>query len=338
MSLRPYALLSGIAATAARGTRSSSARSHRGSAGAPLICEGECGRFARDPSQTSRKGASRLGGRHPSMGYWREATRWRRGIWALSEPSAVLLWQCGMAWSSLAAVVDAATGRHSVLSGLVLLGPACVFFTGRWLRTALAGAWATCLIVALGIPDGIWGSRLEALLITSAVLVAVVGTLALVITVRACLSLTVSASLAAACGSPSPPLGRPSVSVAKPVSCRQQYERWKDGPGLAQYRRVKADASAVRAVERSENAVALRSAMKKLEPAVVANGNLDPLPRCADPAGLYATYMTEIYMAGSRASSARGLSGLRKAAASLNDVKRIESRLAAEANRALARG
>jgi hypothetical protein len=70
----------------------------------------------------------------------------------LPEPSAVLLWQLGMAGSSAAAVVDAWTGRRLVLSGLVLLGPCCVLLTGRWLRTAVAGAWAVGLVGVLGIP------------------------------------------------------------------------------------------------------------------------------------------------------------------------------------------
>jgi hypothetical protein len=260
-------------------------------------------------------------------------------MWALSEPSAVLLWQCGMAWSSLAAVVDASTGRRMVLSGLVLLGPVCVFFTGRWLRTAVAGGWTACLVAILGVSDGIWGSRLEALLITSAVLVAALGTLALVITVRACLSLTVTASLAAACGNPATPTARrPAASAVRPVSCRQQYQDWRHGPGFAQYSRLRADVSAVRAAENSRNPVALRSAMSKLVPAVLASGNPDPVPRCADPAGRYVDYLTMIYTAGGNARAAKGLSGLLNAAASLNHLKHIEAQLAAEANRALARG
>jgi hypothetical protein len=259
-------------------------------------------------------------------------------VWALSEPSTVLLWQFGMAWSSLAAVVDTATGRRSVLSGLVLLGPVCAFFTGRWLRTALAGAWATGLIAVLGIPDGIWGSRLEALLIAAAVLVAVASTLALVVTVRTCLSVAVTVSLAAGCGSPPVPSGtRPPVSAARPVSCRQQYERWKQGPGFAQYRGVKADVNAVVAADRSHSVARLRAALKRLMPAVVSNGNVDPLPSCADPVGLYDRYFTRVYMVGKEASFAKGLSGLLKAAAPLKDMKRIESQLAAEANHMLAK-
>jgi hypothetical protein len=244
------------------------------------------------------------------MGSSLGVSRQRRQAWALSESSAAVLWQFGMAWSSLVAVVDVSTGRRMVLSGLVLLGPVCVFFTGRWLRTALAGAWATCLIVILGLPDGIWGSPLETFLIASAVVVAAIGTLALIVTIRACLSLTVSASLAAACGGPAAPTARrPAVSAARPVSCRQQYEDWQHGPGFAQYSRLRADVNAVRAAEKSGNSVALRSAMKKLMPAVLANGNPDPVPRCADPAGRYDSYLTRIYTAGTTRARRAGSAG-----------------------------
>jgi hypothetical protein len=101
----------------------------------------------------------------PSSG----SLRHLRSIWALPKPSAVLLWQLGMALSSVAALADAYTGRRIVLSGFVLIGPYCVALTGRWLRTAVAGAWAICLVVVLGVPDGIWGTRLEASLIGCAV-------------------------------------------------------------------------------------------------------------------------------------------------------------------------
>jgi hypothetical protein len=272
----------------------------------------------------------------PAMGSF---LRWgprRRGAWALSEPSAVLLWQLGIAWSSLAAVADAATGRRMVLSELVLLGPVCVFFTGRWLRTALAGAWATGLVLILGVPDGIWGSRLQIILIVSAVFVAAVSTLALIVTVRACLYLTVTASLAAACGSPTTPR-RPAVSAARPVPCRQQYQDWTHGAGFTQYRGLQADVKAVRTAEKSGNAVAMRSAMNKLMPAVVGNGNIYPPPHCADPSGLYGDYVNGIFNAGYEARTAKGLSGLQKAATQLDGLKNIQSQLAAEANRVLAK-
>ena len=259
-------------------------------------------------------------------------------MWALSEPSAVLLWQLGMAWSSLAAVVDASTGRRIVLSGFVLIGPCCVLLTGRWLRTALAGAWATCLVVVLGVPDGIWGSRLETFLIGLAVFVAVSSTLTLLITFRTALSLAVTAFLAAACGSHATSSGRgPTVSAARPVSCRQQYQTWKHGPAFAQNLRLQAAVNAVQAAENSGNAVAMSAAMKKLMPAAVASGLAGPIPHCADPGNLYQEYVTGIYAAGYNARSAKGLSGLLRAAAPLKGLKNIESQLAAEVSRAVAK-
>jgi hypothetical protein len=248
-----------------------------------------------------------------------------------------LLWRLGIGWSSLAAVVDASTGKRIVLSSLVLIGPWCVLFTGRWLRTALAGAWATCLVVVLGVPDGIWGSRLETFLIGLAVLVAVGSTLSLVITFRSALSLAVTAMLAAACGSPPASSGRSSPEPARAVPCRRQYEAWKRGPAHVAEHRLHAVVGAVQSAERSGQAASLRSAMRKLMPAAVAAGLAGAVPRCADPGGLYASYVTEVYNAGYYARSARGLTGLLKAASSLKDLQAVESRLTTEVNRALAR-
>jgi len=248
-----------------------------------------------------------------------------------------LLWQLGMAWSSVAAIVDASMGRRLVLSGFVLLGPVCVLFTGRWLRTAVAGVWAVCLVAVLGIPDGIWGTGLERSLIGLAVLVAVTSTLALVVTVRACLGLMVTASLATGCGSPASSSGqRPAVSVpvTRPVSCRQQYEASKRRSASAEDR-MQAAVDVVLAAEKSANAAAIRSAMKKLMPAAVAAAQGSP-PQCADPEGLFSEYVTSVYAAGHNARSAKGISGLLKAAAPLKGLKTMESRLAVEANRALA--
>ena len=226
-------------------------------------------------------------------------------------------------------------GRRLVLSGFVLIGPICVLFTGRWLRTAVAGVWAICLVVVLGIPDGIWGTGLERSLIGSAVLVALGSTLALVVTVRACLGLMVTASLATGCGSPASSSGqRPAVPVTRPVSCRQQYEASKRRSAFAEDR-MQAAVNAVRAAEKSGNAAAIRSAMKKLVPAAVAAAQDSP-PQCADPGGLYSEYVTTVYAAGHNARSAHGISGLLKAAAPLKGLTTMESRLAAEANRALA--
>jgi len=260
----------------------------------------------------------------------------RRGTWALSEPSAVLLWQAGLAWSSVAALVDASTGRRIVLSGFVLAGPVCVAFTGRWLRTAVAGAWATGLVILLGIPDGIWGTHLEGFLIGLAVLVAGSSTLALLISVRTALWLMVTAFLAAGCGSPAAtPSRRPAVPSARPVSCRQQYEAWKRYPALAE-NEMQAAVKAVLAAEKSGNAAAVRSTLKRLMPAAVVAARSRP-PRCVDPEHLYIEYVTTVYEVGYDAHSAQGTSSLIKAAAPLRGLAAIDSRLAAEVNHAMAR-
>jgi hypothetical protein len=260
----------------------------------------------------------------------------RRGTWALSEPSAVLLWQLGMAWSSIAALVDASTGRRIVLSWFVLAGPVCVLFTGRWLRTAVAGAWATGLVVVLGIPDGIWGTHLEGFLIGLAVLVAVGSTLALVITIRSALWLTVTAFLAAGCGTPAAAPSRSlAVPSARPVSCRQQYEAWERRPASAGDN-MQAAVNAVQVAEKSGNAAAVRSTLKRLMPAALAAAQFPP-PRCADPDGLYGEYVTTVYEAGYNALSARGISNLVKAAAPLEGLKAIDSQLASAVNRSMAK-
>ena len=237
----------------------------------------------------------------------------------------------------LVAVVDASTGRGIVLSGFVLLGPFCVLFTGRWLRTAVAGALAICFVVALGIPDGIWGTSLERFLIGLAVLVAASSTLVLVITVRTGLSLMVSASLATACGG-SASSGRPAApvtSTARAVPCRQQYQAWKHSLAPAQIK-IPAAVNAVQAAEKSGSTATLRSALKKLMPVALAAAE-NPPPRCADPGALFTTYVLTVYEAGDNARSAQGTRGLLKTAATLNDLKTIETQLAAEANRATAK-
>jgi hypothetical protein len=259
--------------------------------------------------------------------------RGRRAAWALSEPSGVVLWRLGMAWSSLAAVVDAATGRRVVLSGLVMLGPVYVFFTGRWLRTALAGAWATGLVVVLGIPDGIAGTRLEAFLITVTVFVAALSTLALVITVRACLSVTVTAVLAA-CGGHAPSSG--SRPASPPVSCRQQYENWKYGPVQDSAGRLAAVLKTINADRKSGNAAGVRSGMRELVPDAIGLA-FHPIPHCADPASLYHTWVTRIYTTGSRARSAKGAAAVLRVAASLNEVKKVGRQLTAEISHVLAK-
>jgi hypothetical protein len=258
-------------------------------------------------------------------------------MWALSEPSAVLLWQLGIASSSVAAVIDACTGRRIVLSGFVLIAPLCAALTGRWLRTAVAGAWAIFLILVLGVPDGIWGTRLETSLIGIAVIVAVSSTLGLLITFRGALSLAATGLFAAGCSSHEAPPARPAVSPTRPVSCRQQSETWKNSPGPAQMSELATTLKTIRTAENSANVPALMTDMKKLTPASLVLARY-PIPLCVDPAGLYIGLVERIAQAGYDARSATGPTGLLKAAATLKGLKTTESRLTAEVNHVLATG
>lgn len=260
----------------------------------------------------------------------------KRGTWALSDPSSVLFWRLGIGWSVLAGLLDASTGKRVVLSALVLLGPCCVVLTGRWLRTAVAGAWAVFLVIILGIPDGIWGSGLQGKLIDLAVLVATGCTLALVITFRGALSLALTALLAS-CGSAAGSAGRRTSEPTVPVtSCRSQYLAWDSSEQKAAGRRVTAAVKAVHAAERTGSPQALRSALGKLMPAAEALGASGGMPHCADPGAKYTDYILKVNNAGYQASTARSRAGLLKAAAQLKGLPVIESQLQAEVSRVLA--
>jgi hypothetical protein len=150
--------------------------------------------------------------------------------------------------------MDRAAARRR---GLVLISPCCVLFTGRWLRTAVA--WAIGVVAVPGYR--IWGTGLQRLLIGLAVLMAVSSTLALVVTIRAGLSLVVTASLTAGCSSASSSSQRPAKPAARPVSCRQHNQAWKRGPAAAE-NRMRAAVNAVQAAEQSGNATVMRSRLK----------------------------------------------------------------------------
>jgi hypothetical protein len=159
----------------------------------------------------------------------------------------------------------------------------------------------------------------------------------LLITFRMVLSLAVTGFLAAACSGHATSPGRsPTLSAAPPVSCRQQYETWKDGPAHVQLSKLALTLKTIQVAGSSGDVSGMATGMKKLMPAALVLA-ADAVPHCADPAGIYAEYVTRIYVAGSSARSAKGLNGLLKAAAPLKGLKKIESRLTVEVHHALAR-
>lgn len=87
-------------------------------------------------------------------------------------------WILGLVLCGLVAAADAVLGRHVILIGLLIVGPCCAVFTGRWSRVAFAGAWAVGLAVVLGVPDGIWASGTQFVFLGVVVAVTVISTAA----------------------------------------------------------------------------------------------------------------------------------------------------------------
>lgn len=90
--------------------------------------------------------------------------------------SIMRIWCLAFAISAAIAAADAVLGHHVILIGLLIVGPCCGLFTGRWIHTAMVGAWAVALAVALGVPDRIWGSWTHLAFLAAIVIVAAVST------------------------------------------------------------------------------------------------------------------------------------------------------------------
>jgi cation:H+ antiporter len=88
------------------------------------------------------------------------------------------LWVLGLAASLTVAAIDAALGSRAVLIGLLIVGPCCVALTGRWVPTGLTGVCVTGLAVALGFPDGIWGTAIFFIWLAAVAVVAMATTVA----------------------------------------------------------------------------------------------------------------------------------------------------------------
>ncbi|MCQ4080952.1 hypothetical protein NGB36_10155 [Streptomyces sp. RB6PN25] len=85
--------------------------------------------------------------------------RARQGL--LTGWSATRLWLLSFSLCFAVAICDAATGRHLILIGVLIVGPCCALLTGRWRRTAATGVCALVLGVVLGMPDGVFATTLQ---------------------------------------------------------------------------------------------------------------------------------------------------------------------------------
>jgi cation:H+ antiporter len=111
-----------------------------------------------------------LNGQKPAGGATADAPPRRASL--LPGWTARRLWAASMIAASAVGAIDAATGHRVVLIGLLIVGPCIALLTGRWLPVTITGAWACCLAVLLGLPDGIWATGTHLAFIAATAIVA----------------------------------------------------------------------------------------------------------------------------------------------------------------------
>lgn len=103
----------------------------------------------------------------------------------LPEIPSWRLWLGSVITAAAIAAIDATTGRHVILIGLLIAGPCIAVLTGKWLPTALAGVWACGLAVLLGLPDGIWATATHIAFVMAVAIAALAAAAASVVIGRA---------------------------------------------------------------------------------------------------------------------------------------------------------
>ena len=135
----------------------------------------------------------------------------------------------------------------------------------------------------------------------------------------------VPASVAESGGTPSAPAS-PTVAA---LSCRQQYETWKQS-AAPEARKLEAALKRVQTAGGAEDLPATASALHKAGRAAARLSASFPMPKCADPKGYYTEFLARITAAGDNATDGSGLGALILAEAPLQTVQKIEKKLAAE--------
>ncbi len=151
-----------------------------------------------------------------------------------------------------------------------------------------------------------------------------------------------AAATLSACGTAAPTAGSTASSppaktaVQHTPSCHQQYLTWKHGPAKAHARRLEAALRRVQAVGGAEDIPLTVAAIKRAGRAARVM-QAWPMPRCADPKGLYGKMLARITAAGDNATQGSGL-GSRPAAgrgaAEAGDADRQPADRRAQADRA----
>jgi hypothetical protein len=86
------------------------------------------------------------------------------------------LWMLSLIVSSVVAACDAASGPHLILIGLLIAGPCCALLTGRWAPTATASCFAVTLALVLGVPDQIFATMTQYVLLAAVAVTGVTAT------------------------------------------------------------------------------------------------------------------------------------------------------------------
>lgn len=140
----------------------------------------------------------------------------------------------------------------------------------------------------------------------------------------------------AACGTTSVPSATGSASphvTASPVSCRQQYLAWRNGPALPEGKKLVAMLRKVSAAGAVMDIPQIDEALRKGGEAAASAGRY-PAPRCADPAGYWRQLLARVHAAGDDAGAGgSGLSSLILAEVPLKSVPQIQRELSAEIER-----
>jgi hypothetical protein len=154
---------------------------------------------------------------------------------------------------------------------------------------------------------------------------------------RAALGLFVITT-AAACGTHPATATAPASAAAAhsaaaaPLSCKQQYKAWKNGPAKPVGKKLTTELNAVQAAGGSEDIPAVLAALKAVGK-TAADLERYPAPACADPHGYWKKILARIKAAGDNAGADSGLTGLLLAEAPLKAVPALEKKLAAELKR-----
>lgn len=98
----------------------------------------------------------------------------------LAGRSVSQVWWFALVLSATIAATDAILS-HVILIALLAVGPFCGLLTGRWAKTATAGAWAVVLAVLLGFPDEIWDTSTQLIDVGTVAAVALLSTFAAVL-------------------------------------------------------------------------------------------------------------------------------------------------------------